>query len=278
MKRVGLLLHPFYAKSIVKYTKELYKSSIKEYDTNIILSPAMRDKNTIMTFLGTYEKEIVDYIYKDIDSVIQVTLGDVVYDINISAIIAREYALIYTEAVEKVCGTNTYDYNDFMGVYLAMLSDDLVSKRQYTIFKGDIVQEYHKDVMEIIYNDLWIDESVAGLYHVGPMFFAISMIEKILKTHIDDKENTIIDIYGEYLNQCVLDMARVIRGYGYKINIISNKSIAYAEDNELYDSSYATLIDSIDGYDNEALREEFAVECIPVGDKKHYLIIDKELV
>ncbi len=297
MKRVALLVHPFYCNVIADEMKVVYRKAMEEYDTVFILSPSIHPA-LVSGLLMKYKKELIEYYITGIDA--EISVKDI--NTNISTVFRKDWfewlvqellALYNVMLVESDEFTELYSkflsnadiIRETMDEYLyelivktyvnTIFTDTLKDDRCFTLFTGDLIPRHHSKLIDMI-NNYFIDgtniiSSKPEHYHkyeLGPIPFVIPSLKGIFEDY--NKDDIIIDVFGEYLNQCVNDVSDELTRLGYRNNVIANKSIYYSEDDVVYEPSYANVLSTLGDYDVDKLKETFKI--IETEDKSFILI------
>lgn len=286
MERIALFVHPFYCNIIAKEMVSVYEKAMEEYDNVFILSPSIHP-NLVSGLLLKYKKELIEYYITNIDTEIDVA-G---ISTNISTVFRRDwfewlvkemlavYRMMLVESDEFIefyskfisnADTIRKDMDDYLYMliiktYMHTLNDNILKDdRCFTLFTGDLIPRHHKDLIYLLNNrfrwttDVLVNKpSTIEIFELGPIPFVIPSLKGMFKDY--NKDGIIIDVFGEYLNQCVNDVSDELNRLGYRNNVIANKSIYYSEDDIVCEPAYANVLSNIDSYDIEKLEETFKV-------------------
>ena len=297
MERIALLVHPFYCNVLADEMKVVYRKVMEEYDTVFILSPSIHPA-LVAGLLMKYKNELIEYYITGVDAEISVKN----INTNISTVFRKDWfewlvqellALYNIMLVESDTFTELYgkfksnadnirkDMDDYLYELIVksytntIYTDGLKNNRQFTLFTGDLIPKYHTNLINMI-DKYFIDDDYTLLnkpehyhkYELGPIPFVIPSLKNMFEEY--DKENIIIDVFGEYLNQCVNDVSDELTRLGYRNNVIANKSIYYSEDDIIYEAAYANVLSTLDGYNIDNLKKTFRI--IETEDKSFILI------
>lgn len=297
MNRIALLVHPFYCNVLADEMKVVYRKAMDEYDSVYVLSPSIHPA-LVSGLLMKYKDELIEYYITGVDSKIAVKN----INTNISTVFRRDWfewlvqellALYNDMTVESDDFTELYgkfksnadiirkDMNDYLYDLIVksyvntIYTDGLKKNRQFTLFAGDLIPRHHSKLIDMI-DTYFIDGNNTicnkpehyHKYELGPIPFVIPALKGIFVDYT--KEDLIIDVFGEYLNQCVNDVSDELTRLGYRNNVIANKSIYYSEDDVVYEPAYANVLSTLDDYDVDKLKETFKI--IETEDKSFILI------
>lgn len=296
MDRIALLVHPFYCNVLADEMKVVYRKAMEEYDKVIIFSPSIH-RDLVSGELYRYKKELIEYYITSIDTEIEVC-GNLT---NISTIFRRDWfewlvqelLAIYNNVLVESDGFNElygkfksnadnirrdmddYLYGLIVKTYVnTIFTDTVKDDRCFTLFTGDLIPRHHKNIIHLINNnfrvnnDNLIGEPSLEIFELGPIPFVIPALKGIFEGYA--KDYIIIDVFGEYLNQCVNDVSDELTRLGYRNNVIANKSIYYSEDDVVYEPAYANVLSTLGDYDVDKLKETFKI--IETEDKSFILI------
>lgn len=298
MNRIALLVHPFYCNVIADEMKLVYRKAMEEYDVVFILSPSI-DPKLVSGLLLKYKKELIEYYITGVDSEIligQVTntsslLDTVSISTNISTVFRRDWFEWFVKEMLAVYNIMLVESDEFIEFYSKFISNadtirkdmdeylyDLIIRtyivtlnnnalkddRCFTLFTGDLIPRHHSSLIKMIDN-YFIDGSYKLLntpihchkYELGPIPFVIPSLKGMFKDY--DKNNIVIDVFGEYLNQCVNDVSDELTRLGYRNNVIANKSIYYSEDDVVYEPAYANVLSTLGDYCVDELKKTFRI-------------------
>lgn len=297
MERVALLVHPFYCNVLADEMKVVYRKAMEEYSTVYVLSPSIHP-DLVAGLLMKYKKELIEYYITGID--FEIAILDI--NTNISTVFRKDWfewlvqellALYSDMIVESDKFTELYgkfksnadnirrDMDDYLYDLITktyestLYTDYLKSNRQFTLFTGDLIPKHHTNLIDMIDN-YFIDNDYILLnkpehyhkYELGPIPFVIPSLKGIFEDY--SKDDIIIDVFGEYLNQCVNDVSDELTRLGYRNNVIANKSIYYSEDDVVYEPAYANVLSTLGDYDIDKLKETFRI--IETEDNSFILI------
>lgn len=297
MTRVGLLVHPFYCNVLADEMKVVYRKAMEEYDIVFILSPSIH-RDLVSNVLYKYKKELIEYYITSIDTEIEVS-GNLT---NISTIFRRDWFEWLVKELLAFYNSIPLESDEFIDLYSKFISnadtirkdmddylyelivktyintvftDGLKEDRCYTLFTGDLIPRHHSKLLDMInynfrYNDIELinKPSIIHQFELGPIPFVIPSLKGMFEDY--DEDDIIIDVFGEYLNQCVNDVSDELTRLGYRNNVIANKSIYYSEDDVVYEPAYANVLSTLDDYDIDKLKETFRI--IETEDKSFILI------
>jgi hypothetical protein len=307
MKRIALLVHPFYCNVLAGEMKVVYRKAMEEYDNIIIFSPSIH-RDLVSGELYRYKKELIEYYITSIDAEIEVC-GNLT---NISTIFRRDWfewlvkelLALYNSILVESDGfnelyskfiSNADTVREVMDEYLydlivktyntTLYNKELGDDRCYTLFTGDLIPRHHKPLSDMIDN-YFIDgdnttcstPSYYSIYQLGPIPYVIPHIRDIMVEYLEEHKlypelpstDIVVDVFGEYLNQCVNDVSDELTRLGYRNNVIANKSIYYSEDDAVYEPAYANVLSTLGDYDVDKLKETFKI--IEIEDKSFILI------
>lgn len=297
MKRAALLVHPFYCNVIADEMKVIYRKAMEEYDRVIIFSPSI-DRALVSGILLKYKKELIEYYITNID--IEIEVSNVVTNIstvfrrdwfewlvqellalyNVMLVESEEFSDLYSKFKSNADNIrkdmDDYLYDLIIKSYITTLfTDDIKDDRQFTLFVGDLIPKFHNNLIKMV-DDYFIDDnqellntpSHYHIYKLGPIPFIIPYLKDLVETYV--KKDIVIDVFGEYLNQCVNDVSDELTRLGYRNNVIANKSIYYSEDDVVYEPAYANVLSTLGDYDVDKLKETFKI--IETEDKSFILI------
>ena len=297
MERIALLVHPFYCNVLADEMKVVYRKAMEEYDTVFILSPSIHPA-LVAGLLMKYKNELIEYYITGVDAEISVKN----INTNISTVFRRDWFEWLVKELLAYHNDMVIESSEFMDLYSKFISnadtirkdmddylydllinsytetiytDNLKENRQFTLFAGDLIPKYHTNLIDMIDN-YFIDDNYTPLnkpehyhkYELGPIPFVIPSLKNMFEDY--DKENIVIDVFGEYLNQCVNDVSDELTRLGYRNNVIANKSIYYSEDDIIYEAAYANVLSTLDGYNIDNLKKTFRI--IETEDKSFILI------
>lgn len=296
MNRIALLVHPFYCNVLAGEMKIVYRKAMEEYDSVFILSPSIHPA-LVSGLLMKYKKELIEYYITGIDAEISVKN----INTNISTVFRKDWfewlvqellalynvMLVESDGFNELYGkfksnadTIRKDMDDYLYELIVktyvntIFTDGLKDDRCFTLFTGDLIPRHHKDLTHLINNKFrWTNNNLIYepnivIFELGPIPFVIPSLKGIFEEY--NKEDTILDVFGEYLNQCVNDVSDELTRLGYRNNVIANKSIYYSEDDVVYEPAYANVLSKLDDYDVDKLKETFKI--IETEDKSFILI------
>lgn len=287
--------------------KIVYRKAMEEYDRVIIFSPAIH-RDLVSNELYKYKKELIEYYITNIDTEIEVsgnlTNISTIFRRDWFEWLVKELLSLYngmlvesnvfTELYSKFISNadtirkemDDYLYDLIVRTYNATLyNKELGDDRSYTLFTGDLIPRHHKSLLDMIDNYFIDDDNTIcntplyyDIYQLGPIPYVIPYIKDIMVEFTNKHnlypelppEDIVIDVFGEYLNQCVNDVSDELTRLGYRNNVIANKSIYYSEDDVVYEPAYANVLSTLGDYDVDKLKETFKI--IETEDKSFILI------
>ena len=269
MNRIALLVHPFYCNVLADEMKVVYRKAMDEYDSVYVLSPSIHPA-LVSGLLMKYKNELIEYYITGVDSEISVKN----INTNISTVFRRDWfewlvqellALYNAMTVESDNFTELYgkfksnadnirkDMDDYLYELIVkayvntIYTPGLKNNRQFTLFTGDLIPKHHNKLLEMI-EDNFTNPKYSSIFKpkfyqvfkLGPIPFVIPALKGMFEDY--NKEDLVIDVFGEYLNQCVNDVSDELTRLGYRNNVIANKSIYYSEDDVVYEPAYANVL------------------------------------
>lgn len=297
MNRIALLVHPFYCNVLADEMKVVYRKAMEEYDTVYVLSPSIHP-DLVAGLLMKYKNELIEYYITGVDA--EISVKDI--NTNISTVFRKDWfewlvqellalynvMIVESDVFAELYGkfkSNADTIREVMDDYLYELivksyantiyTVGLKKNRQFTLFTGDLIPKHHIKLSGMI-EDYFTNDNYRSLikpkfyqvFELGPIPFVIPALKGIFEDY--NKKDIVVDVFGEYLNQCVNDVSDELTRLGYRNNVIANKSIYYSEDDVIYEPAYANVLSTLGDYDVDKLKETFKI--IETEDKSFILI------
>lgn len=210
--RIALIVHPHWVSVDYENSYAYYKNIIKKYDEVIILSPVLNDETILTNMVKQNRKELTKVLNMDEVTFVLTSLVD---DTAMGIMYGEEHVNI-SRAI----------YSN--GIKIGNLKEDEVNEYLEDTSKHPILLDSlytENTVKEVLdrYKDL---ENVSVFEHGYVGIYKNTIFDILSKFVIESG----IDVFGEYSNQCVMDILEVV-SKKYDAKLINEYCISYNLDN-----------------------------------------------
>lgn len=242
MCKVGILVHPFWMYLNGEKHLEEYKNILasNKYETLYVYLPSMCEETRRALFSIEYDRILAYYLKIEKDVIIPDDMDYFLESMSNLIINNKSYIYIINKLIIRYLKTMNISFmaGENKGLFLyAFLMDQKEIIIEYIsdyylkyMFFGDLSNCPVRE--ELIYDFLATktNTNVKALYYGGvETANCLSNINGIYSEIKNGEKEVTVDIFGEYVNNCVLGISRYLKMNDINVNIVKDKSLFYSK-------------------------------------------------
>ena len=239
--KIGIFVHPFWMSYKGDIRLPRYKEilSSNKYEKLFMILPIMDSRTRRILFREYYHNFLIYFLELEQTLIPKDDIEEFKNEIGAMLIMSKEMSNVVKKIIMRYV---KYKYGS-LSRYDNLNCKKLFLFKALLQFKDEVVENIPDDVLaNCFFGDNWkyentvdyIDDLLATKTdtEIVPLFYGSVRATMVLASYdstFGEIDET-VDIFGEYINQCVIGISRFLKqAYNIKVNIISKDSLFYSE-------------------------------------------------